>query len=60
MSDRPNISVNVLAGPIYVISSAVNSRLGSHVRMGDDLSLHITPEVAAQWLPVIQKIAEEK
>lgn len=55
-----NVSVSVSAGPIRESAQPADPIVGKMVMMGDSLYLHIKPEVAAQWLPVIQKIAEGK
>lgn len=48
------ISASVKAGPIFQSSDGI-------LIMSGLLYIHeLTPEVAKQWLPVIQKIAEEK
>ena len=54
------VSVSIVAGPIKATGNG-NPASGHQIKMGDDgrVFIHLTPEVAAQWLPVIQKIAEE-
>lgn len=53
------ISAGIIAGEIEPTGN--NTQIGHQVRMnGAEIRLYITPEVAAQWLPVIQKIAEGK
>jgi len=53
-----HLSVSVLAGHITITPQPIHPQIGQQVRMGDDLHFHITPEIAAQWLPVIHSIAE--
>lgn len=62
MSDSKNgsISVSLLAGNITATTRPLHPEIGQQIRMNDDFYFHITPEVAAQWLPVITKIAEAK
>lgn len=54
------VGVSIIAGHIRVTDQPV-SRIGQQVVMGrdGDFTLHITPETARQWLPVIQQIANE-
>jgi hypothetical protein len=54
------VSVSVIAGPIAATSQPVHPRLGQQVALGDDLYLHITAEVAQQWISVLEPIAGEK
>jgi hypothetical protein len=54
------VSVNVIAGPIRATDQPRHEKLGKQVAMGDDLYFNLTPEVAAQWLPVIAEIAADK
>jgi hypothetical protein len=56
---RTNLSVSVVAGDIKATTQPSREDIGQQVRMGDDLYFHIKPEVAAQWLPVLTKIAGE-
>lgn len=60
MSDNPtgNVSISITAGHIAATSRPLHPLIGQQVRMSDDLYFHITPEVAAQWLPVIANIAK--
>lgn len=52
------VSVSVIAGRIEAVDRPPHETIGQQVRMGDYLHFHITAEVAQQWLPVIQNIAE--
>jgi hypothetical protein len=40
----------------------MHPRIGQQVTMGDDAAfiLHITPEMARQWITVLEPIAEEE
>jgi len=54
------VSVSIIAGTI-TRSGAPNGSFGALVRMGDgNIYFQITPEIAAQWLPIIESIAGEK
>ncbi|HCF99593.1 MAG TPA: hypothetical protein DEV93_03515 [Chloroflexi bacterium] len=53
-----HVSVSVRAGHITATSQPIHPQIGKQVEMGNDMYFHITPEVAAQWLPVLTKIAE--
>lgn len=61
MTARTNtiVSVNIIAGHIRATDQPRHELLGQQVTMGQDLYFNLTPEVAAQWLPVIQTIADE-
>lgn len=56
------VSVSLVAGPLHITGSAEGT-IGAQLIM-DGLTpgsyLYVTPEVAEQWLPVIQQIAGEK
>ena len=56
---KGHVSVSVLAGHIEATGRPIHWDIGQQVRMGDDLHFHITPEIAAQWIPVLTKIANE-
>ncbi|MEV8149920.1 hypothetical protein AB0O52_17465 [Arthrobacter sp. NPDC080073] len=58
MSNTGSVSVSVLAGPIDVAPIASNERIGQQIRMGDDFFFHIKPDVARQWISVLETIAE--
>jgi hypothetical protein len=59
MSDT-NPSVTIVAGDIKPVRPTTAEN-GAFLRMHDGATyIKIMPEVAAQWLPVIQKIADEK
>lgn len=53
------VSVNIIAGPIRATSQPRHELLGQQVSMGDDAYLNITPDVARQWIGVLEPIAEE-
>lgn len=53
-------SVTIVAGPIRLASNPVGT-FGYMIRMHEGASyITITPEIAAQWLPVLQQIADSK
>lgn len=54
-----NVSVSVAAGHIKATSQPTNPEIGQQVSMGDDLYFHITPEIARQWIGVLETIAKE-
>lgn len=58
MSNTGSVSVSVLAGHIEVAAIDPNERIGQQVRMSDDLYFHIKPDVARQWIGVLETIAE--
>lgn len=53
------LSVSAIAGPIRATSQPRNPNIGQQVTMGDDLYFHITPEVARQWIGVLEPIAKD-
>ena len=53
------MSVSIIASNITVAASSPNYDAGTQCRMADGNYIHITPEVAAQWLPVLQQIADD-
>lgn len=53
------ISVSAVAGPIRATNHPRNQKIGQQVTMGDDLYFHITPEVARQWIGVLEPIAKD-
>jgi hypothetical protein len=53
------LSVSVLAGHITATSQPMHPEVGKQVRMSDDLYFSFTPEIAQQWITVLQKIADE-
>lgn len=62
MSDFTNaVSVSIMAGPIQLADRPPHPEVGQMVLMGvTGFYFHITKDVAAQWLPVIQSIAGDK
>lgn len=55
------ITAAIQAGHISKTSNPPGPKIGQQVSMaGATTYIYITPEVARQWLPVIQQIAEEK
>lgn len=61
MTHNGLLNVSVLAGEIQPTQQAINPAIGKQVTMGDSgLIFHITPEIAKQWLPVLQTIAAEE
>lgn len=55
-----HISIAVVAGDIRATTQPVEPKLGQQVRMGDTLFFHIKPEVARQWIGVLEPIAKEE
>ena len=53
------VGVSITCGPISATDQPIHPRIGQQVTMGDDASfmLHITPEMARQWIGVLQTIA---
>ncbi len=62
MSEFTNaLSVSILAGPIELADRPPNPDVGQMVLMGfSGFYFHITPEIAKQWVPVLETIAGEK
>jgi hypothetical protein len=62
MSTSTNsLSVSVLAGPIELADRPADPKVGQMVLMGfSGFYFHITPEIAKQWVPVLEQIAGEK
>jgi hypothetical protein len=55
------VGVSITCGPIAATSQPIHPRIGQQVTMGDDASftLHITPDMARQWIETLTPIAEE-
>jgi hypothetical protein len=61
MSNRTtgDLSVSVIAGHIEATSQPPHPEIGQQVKMGDSrLYFHIKPDVARQWIGVLESIAE--
>ena len=54
------MTVSIIASDITRAPNAPIYGVGAQCRMADGNYIHITPEVAAQWLPVLETIANEK
>lgn len=53
------VSASVIAGHIEDLGSSPDT--GHQLKMADGtLFIHIRPEIAAQWLPIIQHIAAKE
>ena len=57
-TNKGNVSVSVLAGHITATSQPIHPQIGKQVKMGDDLYFNIKPEIAAQWIAVLETIAD--
>ena len=54
------LSVSILAGPIELADRPPNPDVGQMVLMGvSGFYFHIHPEIAKQWIPVLESIAKE-
>jgi len=55
------VGVSITAGHIAATDQPIHPVIGQQIVMGTgaDFMLHITPEVAAQWLTVLEPIAKE-
>jgi hypothetical protein len=53
------VSVSVVAGHINATSQPPHPQIGQQVKMGDNLYMHITPDVARQWIDVLTTITKE-
>lgn len=57
MSGR--IETTIIAGAIKSTGTPMSARIGQQVRMpGSDALIYITPEIAKQWISVLETIAE--
>ena len=54
------VGVSITAGHIAATDQPMHPVIGQQVSMGTDAAfmLHITPEVAKQWISVLETIAE--
>ena len=53
-----SLSVSIMAGPIELADRPPNPDVGQMVLMGHSgFYFHIHPEIAKQWIPVLQTIA---
>lgn len=54
------VGVSITAGHIAATDQPMHPKIGQQVSMGTDAKfmLHITPDVARQWVGVLSKIAE--
>lgn len=54
-------SVSVIAGHIRATTQPIHPEIGKQVSMSDNLYFSITPEIARQWIGVLEAIitAEE-
>ena len=60
MTPQGHMRVLVVAGPIELSVHPAQPLSGKQVLMGNSgLSLHITPDIAKQWLPVLEQIAKD-
>ncbi len=56
-----NLSVSITAGHIRATSQPQHPLIGQQVAMGNgDLHFHITPEIARQWVGVLEQIVAEE
>lgn len=55
------VGVSITAGHIAATDQPMHPVIGQQIVMGTgvDFMLHITPEVAAQWIGVLEPIAKE-
>lgn len=59
MSDAGIVSVSVIAGPIKPTQLRMHAEIGKGINMGNNFSFHITPEIARQWITVLEPISKE-
>ena len=58
MSDTKGIvTVSILAGHIQATHVKAHPLIGKQLAIGDDIHVHITPDVARQWIGVLEQIA---
>ena len=55
------VGVSITCGHIAATDQPPHPRVGQQIMMGDDASfmLHITPDVARQWIGVLEGIAKD-
>lgn len=51
------VTTSVVAGHIRPTSQPMNPKIGKQIAMGEDLHINITPDIARQWIDVLQTIA---
>ena len=55
------VGVSIVAGHIAATDQPIHPRIGQQVFMGSgaDFAFHITPDVARQWIGVLEPIAKD-
>lgn len=55
------VGVSITAGHIHATDQPMHPRIGQQIFMGDkaELAIHITADVARQWISVLETITEE-
>jgi len=54
------VSVSITAGAIQSHNPPIDDRRSHQLRINSTSFIHFTPDVAAQWLPVLAEIAGDK
>lgn len=54
------VSVSITAGVIQSHNQPIDERRSHQLRINATSFIHFTPEVAAQWLPVLTEIAGDE
>jgi hypothetical protein len=57
---EPTVSLSLTLGPILSEHPPIDDRGVHQLRIGMTTFVNVTPEVAKQWLPTIERIAGEK
>ena len=60
MRSEPIVSVSITAAPILETRPPIEGSDTHQVRISSTSFMHFTPEVAAQWIGVLETIAGEK
>ena len=54
------MTVSITATPVKRMDRMGMASIGAQLRMDGEIYVYMTKEVAAQWLPIIQQIADEQ
>jgi hypothetical protein len=58
MTDQGTVSASITAGPITATGNR-SPEAGLQITMGHRLFIHIQPDVARQWIEVLESISKE-
>lgn len=62
MTDNGTVGVAITCGPIKATDQPIHPHIGQQITMGNDSSfmLHITPDIAKQWIETLTPIATKE